>query len=324
VHRAPAWSHIVSCCYVPRDGDDGLFTSGFGSYTEAAERPLQRSMAVRQQARRIPIRWVCDYNRSSGRDQLLHFDHGRPGCLWICGGPGGRRVAARVHGSRIPKHRVLPEPRGLAFVGGPSFDPKRVTALVPGIRASGPIKECGLFVVDVHGNAEKAADNLEAGCDYVSSWHDLSFSPDGLRAVGIASRGQLGRIDLERHRVEVLWKGSAAAWSPDGRWVAMLTFDLPVQLLLLDARDLSVRRNLGKAESSRVQWSPDSKYLLLWRAGFCGLSSGYFGTLQALDVESGERLPIESSRCRVNGMATGWVGGVSGSESGTARAFHHR
>ena len=170
------------------------------------------------------------------------------------------------------------------------------------------VQQCGLFELDITmGTIEKIIDNLGSGCDYLSSWSDLSISPDGTRVVGTARKGQVGVVNLKEHRVEKLWAGTAASWSPDGKWIAALSFAEQMEIELIRTSDLSLQRRLGSDETGRVDWSPDSRYLLVFSNGFCGLGTGYVGSLQTLDIETGQRLTIESSKCRVNLMSTGWV-----------------
>ena len=166
--------------------------------------------------------------------------------------------------------------------------------------------ECGLFVLDIKsGTVQKILDNLTPSCFPLSSWADLSASPDGKRVVGTAGRGQIGVVNIKERKIEKLWPGTAAWWSPDGKWIAALTFANHMEIELIRASDLSIQRHLGNG--GNLRWSPDSRYLLVLDHGWCGLGSGYVGTLQTLDIETGERRAIKSSECKVNLMTTGWV-----------------
>jgi hypothetical protein len=97
-------------------------------------------------------------------------------------------------------------------------------------------------------------------------------------------------------------------WSPDGKWIAtVLDKDGHQKMVLIDPRDTSRRRILGSTVDSNLQWSPDSKYLLLSRPELlCGPFS-YFESLQALDVATGKKLPISSSHCHVITNTCGWL-----------------
>jgi len=171
------------------------------------------------------------------------------------------------------------------------------------------VRECGLFRFDIkNGGIEHIVDNLSGRCDdFLSSWSHLSISPDGSRIVGTVGKGQLGIIDLRSRRVEKRWSGTAAAWSPDGKWIAALTFEAHMQVDLVRSGDLSVQRRLGPDDSGSLEWSPDSRYLLLWDAGLCGIGTGYVGTLQVLDIKTGQRMSVNSSKCKVDLMTIGWV-----------------
>ena len=73
----------------------------------------------------------------------------------------------------------------------------------------------------------------------------------------------------------------------------------------------SQRRSLGHAASIRPEWSPDSRYLLLWKYSLfrCGFFIDVDGpaTLEFLDIETGNRLEIRSSRCQLELGSAGWL-----------------
>ena len=84
-------------------------------------------------------------------------------------------------------------------------------------------------------------------------------------------------VNLRERRIEKSWPGEAAWWSPDGKWIAALSFGSPSEINLIRASDLSTERTLGPDTSGRLQWSPDSRYLLLLANGLCVAGFGYFG-----------------------------------------------
>jgi WD40 repeat protein len=132
-----------------------------------------------------------------------------------------------------------------------------------------------------------------------SAWNYVSIAPDAKRAAA-SHNGRLEVIDLVRSQVELLDAAFyIAAWSPDGKWLAAVEKGEEGRTILMDARDLKRVKTLGHSE---LDWSPDSRYLL-------GLKScdEYYGTLQAINVETGERTTIESSKCQINQATTGWV-----------------
>jgi len=132
-------------------------------------------------------------------------------------------------------------------------------------------------------------------------WGHLSVAPDGNRATA-----------LRNHRLELIdfSKGTAAAipgefvlgtWSPDGKWLAAVKSGSDTTFLL-DSTTLRQRRVVGP---TLLVWSPDSRYLLAdKRRTLCGL---YAATLEVVDVETGARTEIASSRCRVDRNTVGWV-----------------
>ncbi len=162
-------------------------------------------------------------------------------------------------------------------------------------------RDHGLFELTIPGGSVRPV-LVEPQRSPRSFWMHLSLSPDGKRAVA-THEGQLKLIDVVKGTVENL--GDAfflATWSPDGRWLAVLENGEHGRAILLDATTMIRKRVLG---NSNLDWSPDSRYLLGMkeRAG-CG---PYNGTLQTINVETGERTTIKSSECQVNRATTGWV-----------------
>jgi hypothetical protein len=190
---------------------------------------------------------------------------------------------------------------GLAVIGG--------TALVSGVRENQGAPECGLFSLDLTTRrVEQITGGTAPSCESGSSWSSLSLSADGARGAGTAGRGRVGVIDVRGHRVEKVWPGVSAAWSPDGRWIVTTEPSSAMVMDLIAAADLSLVRKLGEAGSVGPVWSPDSAHLLLWRSSLsCGLAAGYAGSLDVLEVASGRTSTIQSSRCQVNLASTGWV-----------------
>ena len=94
-----------------------------------------------------------------------------------------------------------------------------------------------------------------------------------------------------------------ATWSPDGRWISTIVHD---RIILIDATDTSRRRNLGHG-SVPVVWSQDSNSLLLSTSQPRCAPSLYFESLESLDVQTGKRSLIKSSRCEVGPGWFGWI-----------------
>jgi len=132
-----------------------------------------------------------------------------------------------------------------------------------------------------------------------SAWSHLSIAPDAKRAAA-SHDGRLEVIDLVQSRVELLDAAFyIAAWSPDGKWLAALENRESGRTILMDATTLQRRRMLGPSE---LDWSPDSHYLL----GLKSCDSDY-GTIEVIDVETGDRMAVDSSKCQINQATAGWV-----------------
>jgi hypothetical protein len=177
-----------------------------------------------------------------------------------------------------------------------------------GYRRAGSV-ECGIFALDVaSGKVRPVITQANPGCRYVPAWHDLSLSPDGKQAVGKEGRySQVKMVDMEGGTYRPIVEGSHPVWSPDGKWIAFVAAPGSA-ITLIDPNHLSRHRSLGSYDGPTLQWSPDSRYLLLWESeSVCAPSFGYFGTFETLDVQSGTRSRIKSSRCEVNLMTGGWV-----------------
>jgi WD40 repeat protein len=145
---------------------------------------------------------------------------------------------------------------------------------------------------------------LEGAAQY--RWTHVSLSPDGERAVAVRN-GRLELIHLSHGITEPLGdEFFIAEWSPDGKWLAAVEKGDAGRTILMDATTLTRRRVLGPSE---LDWSPDSRYLLGFKS-----CDAYYGTLEAIDVGTGERTTIQSSKCQVNQATTGWVSSEIGEE----------
>ena len=177
------------------------------------------------------------------------------------------------------------------------------TALISGqYKAS---TQCGIFEAGITSDSVRKIALTEApDCTYEDSWRNLSLSPDARFAVA-ERHGEIGLIDLAQGNVKSLGNGWQAAWSPDGKWIAISDHLSESDITLLSAGDLSVERRFAGGDTPGLAWSPDSRYLLMWKS--CLLSLGYFGTLETVDIQSGRMQAIRSSRCAVNLTTEGWV-----------------
>lgn len=182
---------------------------------------------------------------------------------------------------------------------------------------SGPSKrtdsgECGSFEIDPETGAFRT---LRAGKFPDCGASAGPISPDGKRAVTSAGK-QLALIELETGATHVI-KGidagdlsgpgfpivSKCEWSHDGRWIACNRDD---RIVLIGVDNTSERKHLGRSGGGSVQWSPDSKEILLAKSQFvCGF--GAWGSLWVVDVSTGKRRMIKSSHCEIVPSLIGWI-----------------
>ena len=182
-------------------------------------------------------------------------------------------------------------------------DPPQSTKLfVSGATRSGyGLWHCGAFEIDPSSGtfwALRTGDSPQ--CD-VGEGLAGPVTMDGRRMLN--HRGsELEVIDLGTGLPHSLGAGlSEGSWSPDGRWIAAWGSG---RIVVIDADNLSHRKDLGRCCDGLAHWSPDSKYLLLSRRELrCALSL-YFASLEVLDAGTGKRTVVKSSRCNTGG----WVG----------------
>lgn len=171
------------------------------------------------------------------------------------------------------------------------------------VAGGGMATPCGIFGLDLRDGSVKTI-VFGSPCDPLNPlahWGDFSLSPDGRRATAFRYH-HLELIDLVTAKVTVLEGLEFGSWSPDGKWLAVMR-EGSEDTVLLDARTLSRRRSIGRTS---LRWSPDSRYLLNEKFPLlCGL--GEIGTLETVDVNTGVRREIASSRCQINMATLGWV-----------------
>jgi hypothetical protein len=163
--------------------------------------------------------------------------------------------------------------------------------------------EWGIFELDpVDGGARAVARHEAPRPGLIGeSWSEVSVSPDGTKAVAFRHK-RLELIDLLKGNVILLDTGfEQGAWSPDGKWLAV-NDRKKVRTILLGANTMTPGRSFAW---THLKWSPDSRYLL--GAAAHDLCGPYFGTLQAIDIETGKTTRISSSECKINSVTTGWV-----------------
>ena len=222
----------------------------------------------------------------------------------VYGGVTGPEHPAEPHLCKIDLENMhimmLPGSTGLSPSAGLTVSHAQDRVLVSGqYRGKGRL-ECGLYQLATGtGTIEQILPAMT--CDYVSTWHSLSFSTDGRLAIAIRA-GMLELINVERRSTRSLRPGCyRAAWSPDGKWIAAVENGGRWRTFILDTAQFKVQKILGTTEAV---WSPDSKYLLALKPH---ILCPDHGTFEIVDVESGKRSTINSSRCKVYQMTTGWV-----------------
>ncbi len=161
-------------------------------------------------------------------------------------------------------------------------------------------RRCGLFEMAVP--QSEIHPLLDApSCDALDAWLELDLSPDGTRLLAKQRGGRLSIINLSQRTARGFAKGYKATWSPDGKWIAVAAEDND-DVALLNAKTLAPQRRIRKGGMS--VWSPDSSSLLGSRG--CGILS-YAYTLESVNIATGKRRIIKSSKCKVNRLTTAWV-----------------
>jgi hypothetical protein len=224
-------------------------------------------------------------------------------------GPLRESVVPGTAGFGAIWHFTVAQPSGHIFISG-ALHP----LALPPLRTD---PECGTVEIEPDTGAQrKVLAGHPPGCGGGAG----AVSPDGKRAITY-SGGELGVVNLEGMAIqpikglgdrigpnEVRWgslDGTHVTWSPDGKWITII---LDRKLMLIDASDTSRRRRLGSLNNGTCVWSPDSKYLLLGKSHLrCALAYGFFESLEVLEVATGKRTIIKSSRCKVGVGAVGWV-----------------
>jgi hypothetical protein len=166
--------------------------------------------------------------------------------------------------------------------------------------------ECGAYEIDPKtGQSDAMLIGTHPSCGGGAG----VVSPDSRRLLTYSS-GELRVVDLVTGTSELIGKaGGFGAWSPDGRWLAgFLERAGSRELVLIDAVNFAKRRGLGIAPANgRPVWSPDSKELLVERSqSRCG---DLLSSLEVVNVESGRRTPVPSSKCEIYTGIAGWVDG---------------
>ncbi len=242
-------------------------------------------------------------------------------------GPDGKSI----YGIIADSQRSVGDQPGLSKV---EFNPIRATA-IPGtvgfliqsfafsshqdkLVISGNLHaSCGVFEIQLPDG--KTRQVLTYDCHNVWDWIHLSMSPNGEQAIATVGSNfehevHLELIDLVHGTTKSLGREfTLGVWSPDGKWIVVRDSEPRDKLFLIDAVDFSRRRDLGGGVVEVPTWSPDSRYLLLWKGYLlrCGMDLDGLAdsacTLETVDIQTGKRSTIRSSMCQITGGSTGWV-----------------
>ncbi len=199
-----------------------------------------------------------------------------------------------------PRQSIVRGSVGFGTIWSFTASQKSAKIFVSGIFRSGGVT-CGAFEIDPD---TETARPLMAGRYPECGGGIGHISADG-KSILSKQGNRLRLLDLETGAVHPLAGGvTQGNWSPDGRWIAAWGAG---SLILIDATDTSKRRKLGSSDSDVVEWSPDSKSLLISKSQVSCWPTIFGSSLEVVDVETGRRKLIKSSHCRVVDSAIGWL-----------------
>ena len=255
-----------------------------------------------------------------GSQMMIPLPSGLPGSLTLNAfGPDGKTIyVQKADGSsqgiiriefKPPRQSVVPGSAGLGTIWHLTVSRPGGQIFLSGIDKD--VSRCGTFEIDPDAGTLRT---LLVGAYPDCGGGGGAVSPDGKRVLSHAGQ-ELSVRDLETGSNEVVhgvpggpsqYDGTwpyKATWSPDGRWISAIVHD---GVILIDAANTSRRRNLGHGTVPMV-WSQDSRYLLLSTSQLRCASSLYFESLESLDVQTGKRSVIKSSRCEIGPGWFGWI-----------------
>ena len=166
--------------------------------------------------------------------------------------------------------------------------------------------ECGVFEINPNTGIFRT---LRSGVFPDCGGAAGPVSPDGIRVLHTveANAGRLTVLNLQTSEIHgVGGTMTSASWSPDGRWIAAIKGKSRISsIVLFDAADTSRERILGRTMGGRLDWSPDSKYLLVAKPeAMCGPD---LWSLEVIEVETGKRTDVKSAHCEIFETNTGWM-----------------
>jgi Tol biopolymer transport system component len=197
-----------------------------------------------------------------------------------------------------------------------AFSSRQDKLVISGSVSKANERRCGVFEILVsYGTIRQV---LSSDCHNPPTWDNLSLSSDGEEAIATTGSNKddlhLEQIDLVQGTIKSVggdfWMG---VLSPDGKWIiARDRSPRADKIFLIDTADFSNIRAFAGGVKLTPTWSPDSRYLLLWkdylfRCGIYPVDLGTPATLETLDIQTGKRSVVSSSKCQINGGPTGWV-----------------
>jgi dipeptidyl aminopeptidase/acylaminoacyl peptidase len=128
----------------------------------------------------------------------------------------------------------------------------------------------------------------------------VDWSPDG-KSLVFNDEGAVLLVDQQTGRWRKIADGSAPLWSPSGDWISYITPDREAALLNVSSGE-SKRINPGKKTSTPLEWSPDSKYLLILEGEGSHVP---YGCLWVYRISDGAFVPIPNYG--VGGPRAHWI-----------------
>jgi WD40-like Beta Propeller Repeat len=170
-----------------------------------------------------------------------------------------------------------------------------------------PAGPCGVYEIGLPAGDIRAVIET-SDCRAGSPWSVLSLSPEKTEALISANRS-LGLLDLARGSItKIEGQLSHASFSPDGKWIAAGQYaEGSSKTVLIDRKDLTSRRDLGRASNNEIAWSPDSKFLLqtVYRPA-CPSQDPL--ALETVEVQTGNHTLIKDSVCNCGSSGqVGWI-----------------
>ena len=202
------------------------------------------------------------------------------------------------------RQSMVPGTRGIGTIGSLVVLRPSGRILVSGSAKIGDAVECGVFEIDAGSETFRPL--------FIGRFPDCGgdISPDGKYVLNSSrAEGNLLTVrDLDTGAVRPVGRNmTGATWSPDGRWIAAIRHvSGSSDVILIDAANISRRKNLGGTSDTQAMWSPDSKNLLLSKLQ--EIRCGWFlASLEVIDAQTGKRRGIKSSHCKINVNAIGWM-----------------